>query len=258
MEVTNWNEGYETSDTRKNKNRLIWVRSNILTADINWARLWTREDAAQVWAGWTAVVWFAAQSTPRGTITDAKEISLLTRVPESFIVLAIAWGSECGWISGEICEILHIPTVSGNNPDSIPTVSGKYRDHVTLRTEQDTTTTRASAAPVVAEKDEPASKIIKAAWADLLDEGYKAVRFRAWSPDMTRQARNLAKIYKDYDFDDLFRRALGVMVNDPWLKEHPQHFNAHRIMRPEIFAMYADKCEIPEAMPSESSIERIE
>lgn len=255
LEVANWNEGYETSDTRKSKKRLIWVRSNILTADLNWARLWTREDAAQVWAGWTAIVWFAAQATPRGTITDAKEISLLTRVPEEFVSLAIKWGADCGWISGEICEISHIPTTSGNDPDSIPTTSGNDRDYVTLRTEQDTTTTRASASPVVAAKEEPAGKIVQAAWADLLDEGYKAVRFRAWSPDMTRQARALAKIYKDYDFDDLFRRALGVMVNDPWLKEHPHHFNAHRIMRPEIFAMYADKCEIPEETPPELPIE---
>ena len=34
MEVANWNEGYETSDTRKSKKRIIWVRSNILTAGL--------------------------------------------------------------------------------------------------------------------------------------------------------------------------------------------------------------------------------
>ena len=259
MEVANWNEGYETSDTRKNKNRLIWVRSNILTADINWARLWTREDAAQVWAGWTAIVWFAAQATPRGTITDAKEISLLTRVPEEFVSAAIVWGAECGWISGENCEISHIPTVSGNHPDDIPTVSGNHRDHTTQhnttqRTEQDTTTTRASAEVAVA-KEEPASKIVQEAWEDLLDQGYKAVRYKAWSPKMTRQARDLMKLYKNFDFDDLFRRALAIMGNDQWLRDHPHHFNVQRILRPDIFAMYADKVELPSPLMDELPLE---
>ena len=154
----------------------------------------------------------------------------------------------------------NLQTTNDNPPPKAP--PGGRRTAKTALVAPDTydglTTTRASATPVVAAKEEPASKIVQAAWADLLDEGYKAVRFRAWSPDMTRQARALAKIYKDYDFDDLFRRALGVMVNDPWLKEHPHHFNAHRIMRPEIFAMYADKCEIPEETPPDLPIERLQ
>ena len=79
--VSEWNCGYETRDTKRNRGRLIWVRQNILMGDVRWARLWLRPDAPQVWAGWTAIVWCAAQAEIRGTVESAEDVAILSRVP---------------------------------------------------------------------------------------------------------------------------------------------------------------------------------
>ena len=101
--VSEWNCGYETSDTKRNRGRLIWVRQNILMGDVRWARLWLRPDAPQVWAGWTAIVWCAAQAEIRGTVESAEDVAILSRVPPEMVEAAMSWALSCGLAE----EVIH-------------------------------------------------------------------------------------------------------------------------------------------------------
>ena len=97
ISIPAWNDGYETHDTKRTKGRLSWVRQNVLISEVCWAKLWLRPDAAQVWAGWTAIVWCAAQSDERGTISSIEDVAILSRVPEAMVSLGLEWGISCGF-----------------------------------------------------------------------------------------------------------------------------------------------------------------
>lgn len=103
MRISNWFETYETADTRRMKS-LPWIRQDVQMGTLAWAKLWKRPDAAMVWAGWTAIVWFATQSEVRGEISSAEDVSLLTRVPMEMVNMAIEWALASGAITVDAME----------------------------------------------------------------------------------------------------------------------------------------------------------
>lgn len=114
ISIPAWNDGYETHDTKRTKGRLSWVRQNVLISEVCWAKLWLRPDAAQVWAGWTAIVWCAAQSDERGTISSVEDVAILSRVPEEMVSLGLEWGISCGFatfddLRADCAHDAHIP-----------------------------------------------------------------------------------------------------------------------------------------------------
>lgn len=119
ISILSWNDGYETHDTKKTKGRLSWVRQNILISDVCWAKLWLKPDAALIWAGWTAIVWCAAQSDVRGTITNVEDVSILSRVPESMVEAGLDWGISCGFaVFGD--PPANLPQHSRQSPANLP------------------------------------------------------------------------------------------------------------------------------------------
>ena len=123
IRITAWNEGFETHDTRKTRGALAWVRQPVMVADVRWARLWTRGDAAQVWAGWTALVWFASQADERGTVTNAEDVSLLSRVPLEWVEAALDWAQSVG-----LAESTEAPGTSPATPGNPPANLPQHRD----------------------------------------------------------------------------------------------------------------------------------
>ena len=101
INIIGWNDGFETHDSRRTKGRLSWVRQNILLGDVIWAKLWLRPDAAQIWAGWTALIWCASQSETRGTVRSAEDVALLSRVPMEMVENALKWAFSSGL--AELC-----------------------------------------------------------------------------------------------------------------------------------------------------------
>lgn len=88
-------------------------------SDVRWAKLWLRGDAAQVWAGWTAIVWCAAQSEERGTVSSAEDVSILSRVPLEMVKLGLEWGFSCGFIESRQ-DPAAIPLPSRQDPADLP------------------------------------------------------------------------------------------------------------------------------------------
>jgi hypothetical protein len=117
IRILEWNSGYETADTRKTAKAIPWIRMNVMLADMRWAELWLERNAAEVWAGWTALIFCAAQSEERGTIESVRKVSILSRVPEKMVQSALEWALQNGMAESD--EAFRKP--SGDFPEDTPT-----------------------------------------------------------------------------------------------------------------------------------------
>ena len=197
MRIRDWGENYETSDSRKIKN-LTWIRQGIMTNSVEWARLWLKADAAEIWAGWTAVVLFAAQSHDRGSIASIEDIALLSRVPVGMIQKGLQWGVSAGFVDS--------PDDLPELPDDLPEEqenSGTTLHNRQDRTGQDRTETGGRVAG--------SAEIVVQAWNSSV-EGTNLPKARETTP----RRRTIATRLKEKGWIEDFRIAAAFVASSPF------------------------------------------
>lgn len=216
IQITSWNDGFETHDSRKTRGKLSWVRQNILMGEVAWAKLWLRPDAPEIWAGWTALVWASAQAETRGTTTNAEDVSLVSRVPQAMVEKAIEWALSNGFaqLSGDILEKL--PQPSRYIPDDLPIDSRQVPDvavnHPDYSTVQDSTRQDSTNEQTHEPKKQPSVvRDVVEYWNDSI-KGTAFPSARHTDP----RGRVIATRVKDPSWFDDFKKAVAYIKTDPF------------------------------------------
>ena len=103
IEIVNWDECFENSESRKYKN-LKWLPLPNKHDGEGWARLWQLKNSSEIFAAFILMLELASKCPKRGVINkDGKplgpeEMALKTRAPRAIFELAIQPLIEIGWI----------------------------------------------------------------------------------------------------------------------------------------------------------------
>ena len=123
--IKDWEQHYETSETRKLK-RLDWVKlSTKLNGDCALTLIEGHKDGPTHWAAWVAIIQVAAISKQRGVLIQdngephtAETLSRKTHLPKEWFEGALSRlaSSAVGWVITESHE--NLPVSPGNLPPS--------------------------------------------------------------------------------------------------------------------------------------------
>jgi len=216
IQITSWNDGFETHDSRKTRGKLSWVRQNILMGDVAWAKLWLRPDAPEIWAGWTALVWASAQAETRGTTTTAEDVALVSRVPQKMVEKAIEWALSNGFaqVSGDLPGKL--PQHSRNLPDDLPIDSRQSPDdagnHPDYSTVQDSTRQDRTGQDEQTDEPKKQASVVREV-VEFWNESIKGTAFPS-ARHTDPRAKVIATRAKDPSWFDDFKSAIAYIKTD--------------------------------------------
>ena len=105
--VANWNEHFETSESRKRKGPLDWVAMPTRMDGKRYRRVASHERAVELFAAWVLILEVAARCPARGTLVDghdqaldAQDMADMTGFPADIFTLAFETLGDLriGWI----------------------------------------------------------------------------------------------------------------------------------------------------------------